>query len=261
MTEQAQNGVDSVVEETVIDSPADVPAEGAVEGSVEVTSGTDKVVLSVKELEDKINGAVKAAEKESSQKEKQKLYDTIDKLKSDLKEANASLSQFKKIEDDRKKKEEEIRRAEMSDDERRDEAIQKANRELEQLNTAFDVLKRETEEKLRQKDLEIYRERLITKANGKVIPELVTGNTVEELDESFKKAVDRFNFIRGQVAEEIQNKSKNESVKTNISQETPNQIKQSLPKNEKELTADEIRKMPPEAYAKYKEDLLTKFGV
>ena len=89
MTEQAQNGVDSVVEETVIDSPADVPAEGAVEGSVEVTSGTDKVVLSVKELEDKINGAVKAAEKESSQKEKQKLYDTIDKLKSDLKEANA----------------------------------------------------------------------------------------------------------------------------------------------------------------------------
>ena len=89
----------------------------------------------------------------------------------------------------------------MSDDERRDEAIQKANRELEQLNTAFDVLKRETEEKLRQKDLEIYRERLITKANGKVIPELVTGNTVEELDESFKKAVDRFNFIRGQVAE------------------------------------------------------------
>jgi len=258
MTEEKQIGEDSVVEETVIDSPADVP-EG---GKADVKSSTEnKVVLSVEELEEKIKVAVKAAEKESSQKEKQKLYETIDKLKSDLKESNSYLSKFKQAEDERKKKEDELRRAEMSDDERRDEAIRKANRDLEQLNTAFEMLKRETEEKLRKKDLEIYRERLITKANGKIIPELVSGDSVEELDESFKKAVDRFNYIRGQVAEEIQNKSKNESPKTNISQETPNQTKQSLPKQEKELTAEEIRKMTPEAYAKYKEDLLNKFGV
>ena len=191
-------------------------AESVVEesGSKEVTnvSATEaKIILSAEELQNKIKEAVEAAEKQSSQKEKQKLYDTIEKLKLDLKEANQNLAKFKQLEEEKRKQEEELKKAMMTDEQRRDEAIKKANLELEQLNLAFEKLKQEMDEKLRLKDLEIYREKLISRANGRIIPELVTGNSIEELDESYRKAVERFNFIKNQVAEELQNRLKHES--------------------------------------------------
>ena len=232
----------------------ETPVEKPVEGNVE------KIELSIAELEDRISSAVRAAENTAAQKERDKLYDTINALKDDLREAKSGLAKFNELEAEKKRKDEEIRNAKMTDDEKRDSAILKANLELEQLNTAFEQLKKETDEKLRKKDLDLHRERLIARYSGKIIPELVQGNSIEELEESAKKAVDRFNFIRGQVAEELNNKSKHET-KTTVSTETPQQQKSTLPKQEKEYTAEEIKKMSPDEYAKYKESMLSKYGV
>lgn len=220
----------------------------------------DVVTLSIKELEAKISDAVEKAESAAAKKERDKLYDTINALKDDLTEAKKGLAAFNDLEAQKKKKEEELRNAKMTDDEKRDDAIKKANLELEQLNMAFERLKTETEEKLKKKDVELYREKLLAKFAGRIIPEMVSGASIEELEESAKKAVDRFNFIRGQVAEELNNKSKNDT-KPPISTETPQQQKVTLPKQEKEYTAEEIRRMSPEEYAKYKESLLGKYGV
>ena len=48
-------------------------------------------------------------------------------------------------------------------------------------------------------DLKFYREKKIQEANGKIIPELVSGNTEEEINASVEKSMARYNEIVGAV--------------------------------------------------------------
>lgn len=240
-----------------------VVTESSVPGvTIEDKNKTDEdkktLTLSVEELNKKIQEAVAAAGKESSQKEKTKLYDTIATLKKENSDIQEKLKIYdsKKLEEDKKLDEE--RKAKMNPNEVIDEQIKKANLEVEQLKFAFQKLQEETDNKLKQKDVELFKEKLIATANGEIIPELVVGTTMEEVSASFEVGKKRFLEIKGQVSKEIETVTTQQS-KTTVSQETP-QTKKPITKDLKELSAEEVKNLSQAEFNKYKEEVLSKHG-
>src|SRR3712207_9509458 len=77
---------------------------------------------------------------------------------------------------------------------------------IKELEVEVEKLKGELalkDNELNQTKLSSYRELKISQAGGNIIPELVTGSTLEEIDASYAKAVERYNSIVSSVAQSI----------------------------------------------------------
>lgn len=225
-----------------------------------VDEAIDKITLSKVELESKIKAEVEAATKTSISTEKDKLYSNMEALKKKNREFEDQLNSLAKEKRELEEYKEKERLAKMSTEEKAQDELKKATERIEQLNTSFNVLKQETDDKLLTKDLELYREKLIAQATGNIIPELVRGTSREELEVSYKMAVERFKSIKADVEKGIKETLKDD-LNTEVSTETPNQTRKTPPKNEKMLSALEIRNLPPEKYKQYKEEVLSKYGL
>jgi len=135
------------------------------------------------------------------------------------------------------------------------ETINTLQDEKKNLNTAFDNFKADFAEQLRKKDLEAYKQQRIAEAGGLLIPELVNGNSIEEIDLSIEKAKQRYAEIRGKTQAEIQaeaDKRKKKSTDLNSQTSiTPDGSDQAI-------SLDQMKDMSLEDYAKVRNKLKMK---
>lgn len=220
----------------------------------------EKVVLTPKELEDRLEAVRKDAAKKAAQTEKDKMYKTVAEKEDALKRAEKELEEFRKKDADLSAKAEEERKAKLTDQQRVDEELKKASAKVEQVETAFALLRKETSEQIKKKDLEVLREKIIADAGGKIIPELVTGNSIEELEASSVKAVSRYEEITANATKGLQKPSVNQSSNSHLN-ETPNQTRMTSPEQEKPVSAEEVRNMDAVTFQQRKEEILKKYGV
>lgn len=148
------------------------------------------------------------------EEEKNKLYPQITKLKEEngnfVKTHNEDLIAIatKEKEIDNLKKEIETLKKQLDGNET--EAIKSLKKDLETAQNEIQTLKEsapnvdELKASIRAEieseyAVKFYREKKIQEANGKIIPELVSGNTEEEINDSYEKAVARYNEIVGSI--------------------------------------------------------------
>lgn len=161
--------------------------------------------------------------------EKEKLYASIEKHKGDATKSAEELTKnkaaLKKIQDDEAAREKKVaeeadkeKRSKMELDERmatlEDENRQNAEETSKKLqeqseNFVAEMAKKDKafDDKLREKELETYRQSVIADAQGQIIPEVVKGNTKEEIDASAEKAKARYTEIRAGALEAEHKKS------------------------------------------------------
>ena len=127
--------------------------------------------------------------------EKTKLYGKIDSLKKEREDSQAQIeklkSALKNIEEASGKKEE-MNKTEM---EQLINQVGGLTKEIENLNSARIADKVEAEKITRQLQLSAYKKDIINSAGGKIIPEMVSGNSEEELDISAIQAKKKYQEI------------------------------------------------------------------
>jgi hypothetical protein len=106
---------------------------------------------------------------------------------------------------------------------------------------AEEISKKVREEVEAEYEVKLYRTEKIHSASGKIIPELVTGTTKEEIDQTFDIAKKRFEDI----------------VKTNTQSNMPPVSSTSSNVNTKKYTLDDLRSVDPRSpeYAKIRKEL------
>lgn len=151
--------------------------------------------------------------------EKEKLYPEITKLKEDLEKKVTRINELLLAIGEK------------------DEIISQKDKEIKELKTNskktdsqevkdLKIKITELENKLAEKDKEIstiklasYRDKKIAEAGGELIPELVTGNSEEEIDLSIEKAKERYKEIVSKIASQQSIKPQNSN---NIPPANPN---------------------------------------
>lgn len=191
------------------------------------------------------------------QVEKTKIYDTVEAEKKRAEEAEKQLAEYKKKEEEEKAKAEKERLEKLTEEQRLREELEAQKRKLDQVTDGFSALKQETEQTLKKKDLDLFKVNFL-KDKKDYIPELVTGNTPEEIEKSFGLSQKRFQELVGPA---IKREQKPDPA---LTQEIPGagsgggtggQGDQGSVKS-----SDEIMRMTPEEYAAYKDSVLQKHG-
>lgn len=120
--------------------------------------------------------------------EKQKAYADINKWKEDAKkhkeEKEELLKQLKAFQD-----------AGKSDVEKLTASVKELTEKLTLSTQEHEQFKQKYVEELNRKELEIYKIKKIQEAGEEIIPELVVGNSVEEIDLAVEKAKEKFQTI------------------------------------------------------------------
>lgn len=215
-------------------------------------------------LKEELQEKVETARKE----EKDKLYTDLNAVKAEnakLKETISAEEKTKKEQEEKRKAEEATRKAE--EDKKKEEEANKSKSEIEVLKTTFEKQLKEQQdsflktleetqktvisltEKITTESLDTYKKNLISSANGKLIEELVIGNTKEELDASLVKAKEKYQEIlkKNNIVEKDDKESSDENQLP-----TP---KISLGGKEVLLTPEVIKNMSPEEYKKNAETI------
>ena len=148
------------------------------------------------------------------EEEKNKLYPTIEKLKAEnatyIQTHNEDLIAIGTKDKEIERLNSEIKTLQSQIDGKESEALKSLKKELKAAQDELQTLKDsapnidELRENIRNEikaeyDLKFYREKKIQEANGKIIPELVSGNTEEEINASVEKSMARYNEIVGAV--------------------------------------------------------------
>lgn len=146
------------------------------------------------------------------EEEKNKLYPTIEKLKGEnatlVQNHNDDLIAIATKDKEIERLKAEIQTLQSTADGNETEAIKSLKKELRAAQTEIETLKSNTpnEAELRasiraeleaEYEIKHYRETKIMEAQGKIIPELVSGNTKEEIDASVTASMERYNSIVG----------------------------------------------------------------
>lgn len=134
--------------------------------------------------------------KDVASTEKNKLYETIQKEKNEKEALAKRLSSFEEAEKAKKVEEEQKRKEELDVKERLTELESKTTSDNKRFQELLDIKDKEFQARLKQRDLEVYREKKVAEAKGNVIPELVRGESVEEIDKAYNVAVTRYEEIR-----------------------------------------------------------------
>jgi len=210
----------------------------------------EEVEALIKAREAEIKAEKDEAAKKIIETEKAKLYDTIEAEKK-------KSSDLEKIIRDRKNEEDEKKKAEdqkMNDELEAKEQVRLLAKKLEDDSKRFqDIVELKDAEykgELRKRDLEIYKEKLITSYNGAIIPEMVSGKTEEELNQAVEVAAERYK----QIAERSKQEIMDEAVK-NGKLPKPGDLDNSLKKTSGAKDWKEVMEMPKEDYEAYKKSI------
>lgn len=185
---------------------------------------------------------VKELVENARRQEKDKLYKTLEKIEKEKNEYKTKLE-----ETESKLKEYETQNLSF------EEKMQLKLKELEetyskQLLDLQNELRR-MEEEARKKELQAYKERRLREVGHEIIPELVQGNTVEEIEESIKYAQQRYRELVSEFEQRFKEAQSNQ-VK-NVAK-TVNPSINSIPP----LSVEDIRNMSLSDYAKRRDQLL-----
>jgi len=235
--------------------------------------GVEEKVILPEEHADKVGLLVESVLRKQSEEhekklkdtvsiEKKKLYDTIEQTKKEKEAAEKKASDFEKAEAERNKALEDKKKAETDSKVLIEQLEQKLKTDAERVQAIIDLKDKEFKAELSRRDLEIYKKEKIFNANGKIIPELVSGNSTEEIDVAVEKAKARYiEIIEGQ-----KQAIEDELMKTG-------KIPGAGPKDKDKASGastlaggdfkswEELMKMDPKDFLDYQKGALAKLGV
>ena len=178
--------------------------------------------------------------------ERDKLYPELNKYKEKVNNLMLVIAERDSEIADLKKELEEVKKENAKLQENVEKGV-KTNKTISELTTTISVLERQLEELQAKYDadvtalkLEAFKKEKIAEAGGELIPELVTGNTEEEILASIEKAKQRYQEIVQKAVQNVQMPAAN-----------PNQNVIQL----KEKSIDEIASMTPQQWAEYRKQL------
>lgn len=149
----------------------------------------------LKQKEDELSKKIEEATKEAASKEKAKLYDTIEASKKAAAEMEKKLKEVEAAEEAKRKEAEQKVKDEMDAKERLKILEDQQQEDKKRFQEILDIRSTEFQSELKKRDLAIIREKLISEAKGEIIPEMVQGNSEEELVQAAEKSRARFKEI------------------------------------------------------------------
>lgn len=139
---------------------------------------------------------VRAAIEKARKEEKDKLYPQLEALKDSIKDIQETLRLEREEKEQIKKQAEEAaekrRLDKLSEGDKMLEAVSRLEEKLEQERLAREKSERENEQYRVQQALEAHKALVIAEAGSEIIPELVGGSTIEEIDNSVNIAKARY---------------------------------------------------------------------
>lgn len=208
--------------------------------------------------------------------EKDKLYETLDatkktneKLQKQVEELVKSDAEKKaeaeRIKQEAEKKAEDERKSKLDEVARVQEELIASNNRVNELMQGMEALKgvvQRSEEDRKAAEaravIAAYIKDKIASANGEIIAELVTGNSIEEVDASIERAKVKYQEIV---------KKREEQIKEQYDLQAKVPGASAMPSQRggggdfKVLSQGEVARLTPEEYKKYKAELFTRFGV
>lgn len=188
--------------------------------------------------------------------EKEKLYNDLSKEKERAAKIEKELAEFKKKADEEKARLEKERLEKLTVEQRLQEELAQATNKINQFADGFEMFKRETAEEIRKRDLALFKEKLVAGRND-YLPELVTGNSEEELKASFEASQRRYKEIISQVTPPAPQKPNPAQVSEIAAPAVP----QTTPAPTATKSSAEIMNMTPEEYRAYKESVFQKYNL
>lgn len=180
------------------------------------------------------------------EEEKAKLYPQIEKLKKDksdlLDAASEHQKTITKLEKDLAKQKtlNEKLSADLEEGNSSNKTVQELTLTISQLERQLEETTVAHEQELSKIQLDAIKKERIAEAKGAILPELVTGNTVEEIEESVEKAKARYAEIVASVASTQSNRMPMSNPSFQNTQLTS------------EASIEDISKMSPAEYAVYR---------
>lgn len=225
------DAVEKTQDEALTDDSQSVDST-KIDDSVKVSSTTE-----LKELLAKVR-----------QEEKQKVYNRIEALESQLKTKEAKIQELEKSMGDLQSKltgKDEEKKTELQT---LTDTLVSLQERIDQMATSRDNERSEFQKKQRELELDKYREKKIFAAKGKIIPEMVHGSTEAEIDTLFVLAKQRYQEI---IASVVAGKEAEIEMTP-----TPPPVVPVRDSNSGQYTVDDIQRMSPAEYAAHRKDLL-----
>ena len=215
--------------------------------------------------------------KEAVEIEKKKLYDTLGATKQEAKEALEKINQYEKEKADLAKQKEEAelkKKEELESQEKEKLDLSERLKQLEdslkvkdeQLKHTIDSQKKLFQEELSKRDLAVKREKLLGQHKGEIVPDLVIGNTEEELEKSLEKAKSRYKEIYEEAKKNVESASLNNGKLPTSSGQNKVPNTEGAPagtgdSSEAAKSIDELAAMSVDEFKKYKDKVLAEKGL
>jgi len=210
-----------------------------------------EILEEIRNIREEVRATEKAKMYKSLEREREKIKERDKKIK----ELNDKLSELsetvEQLESEKLSEKEKLERLKQKKDKATMKKIEELTANIEALNQA-----------VHESELKAYRLEKLNKAEGKLVPELVGGNSKEEIDESIDKAKMAYESIRKEVLLE----EKRGSTNSNIESVSPGPEKTFgvISRTERveipEFTAEAIKNMSPEEYEKSRSEIWKVIG-
>lgn len=201
------------------------------------------------------NPADQISEIEKARKqEKDKLYAKMKELEDKNKLFEDFLNKEKQKAEEYAQQLERQKQMQMSEEERIKQTVSRLVEQNDTLSKQLEEVARNAQEKLRESELRAYKAQALAKSNV-LIPELVSGNSVEEIDQAIRFAKEKEQQILKQAEERVRQEVVSTLPKPSQSATIPDNTSAVLIDPRKKY---EIANMKSEDFAKYKADLLQK---
>jgi hypothetical protein len=185
--------------------------------------------------------------------EKDKLYNKMKELEDKNKMFEDFLNQEKQKAEQYAQQLQRQKEQQMSEEERIKQTVSKLVEQNDYLSKQLEEVAKTSQERLRQSELKAYKAQALAK-NNVLIPELVSGNSVDEIDNAIKFAKEKEQQLLKQAEERVRAEVVATLPKPSQSASVPEQVSNMIDPRKKY----EIANLKPEEFAKYKAELLQK---
>ena len=185
--------------------------------------------------------------------EKDKLYNKMKELEDKNKMFEDFLNQEKQKAEQYAQQLQRQKEQQMSEEERIKQTVSKLVEQNDYLSKQLEEVARTSQERLRESELKAYKAQALAK-NNVLIPELVSGNSVDEIDNAIKLAKEKEQQLLKQAEERVRAEVVATLPKPSQSASVPEQVSNMIDPRKKY----EIANLKPEEFAKYKAELLQK---
>lgn len=185
--------------------------------------------------------------------EKDKLYNKMKELEDKNKMFEDFLNQEKQKAEQYAQQLQRQKEQQMSEEERIKQTVSKLVEQNDYLSKQLEEVAKTSQERLRQSELKAYKAQALAK-NNVLIPELVSGNSVDEIDNAIRLAKEKEQLLLKQAEERVRAEVVATLPKPSQSASVPEQVSNMIDPRKKY----EIANLKPEEFAKYKAELLQK---